>query len=71
MLANYFYLKRLPELSETVSLNQGTMIGQSCIIYSETSDRGPSEIGTVYNRPLYKGHCLRFQTFILLILTTS
>ena len=22
---------------------------------------GPSEIGTVYNKPLYKGHCLRSQ----------
>ena len=25
-------------------------------MYSETSDNGPSEIGTQYNRPLYKGH---------------
>ena len=28
-------------------------------VYSKTSDSGPSEIGTVYNRPLYKGHSLR------------
>ena len=33
--------------------------------YSKTSDSGPSEIGTVYNRPLYKGHCLRSQIFTL------
>ena len=30
-----------------------------------TSDGGPSEIGIVYNRPLYKGHCLRSQLFTL------
>ena len=24
-------------------------------IYSQTSDSGPSEIGTQYNKPLYKG----------------
>ena len=29
--------------------------------YSKTSDRGPSEIGTVYNRPLYEGHSRRGQ----------
>ena len=29
--------------------------------YSETSDSGPSEKGTQYERPLYKGHCLRSQ----------
>ena len=28
-------------------------------IYSETSDSGPSEKGTQYKRPLYKGHCSR------------
>ena len=32
--------------------------------YSETSDSGPSEIGTLYNRPLYKGHCLRSQKLL-------
>ena len=32
-------------------------------IYSKTPNRVPSEIGTVYK--FYKGHCLRFQTFIL------
>ena len=39
-------------------------------IYSGTSDSGPSEIGTLYNKPLYKGHCSRsmpysFSTLIL------
>ena len=29
--------------------------------YSGTSDSGLSEIGTLYNKPLYKGHCLRSQ----------
>ena len=33
--------------------------------YSKTSNSGPFEIGTVYNGPLYKGHCLRFQIFTL------
>ena len=28
---------------------------------SGTSDSGPFEIGTLYNKPLYKGHCLRSQ----------
>ena len=30
-------------------------------VYSvcRTSDSGPSEIGTQYDRPLYKGHCSR------------
>ena len=37
--------------------------------YSETSDSGPSKIGTVYNIPLYKGHCLRSQMFTLPILS--
>ena len=41
-------------------------------MYSETSNRGLSEIGTVCNRPLCKGHCSRFQIFILPnIFTTS
>ena len=31
--------------------------------YSKTSDSGPSEIGTVYIKPLYKVHCLRSQIF--------
>ena len=33
------------------------------VIHGKTSDSGPSEaeIETVYNRPLYKGHYLRFQ----------
>ena len=35
------------------------------IEYSKTSDSGSSEIGTVYNRSLYKGHCLRSQIFTL------
>ena len=38
-----------------------------CItIYSGTSDSGPSEIGTQYNRPLYKGHRSRSQKFVSL-----
>ena len=32
--------------------------------YSGTSDSGASEIGTVYNEALYKGHCLRSQIYI-------
>ena len=36
------------------------------IVISQTSNRRTSEIGTVYNRPLYKGHCSRFQIFITL-----
>ena len=31
------------------------------IVYRETSDSEPSEIGTQYNRPLYKEHRLRPQ----------
>ena len=34
--------------------------------YSGTSDSGPSEIGTQYNRPLYKGHSSRSQKFVSL-----
>ena len=34
-------------------------------MYSGTSDSGPSEMGTVCNRALYKGHCLRSQIFTL------
>ena len=30
-----------------------------------TSNSGPSKIGTVYNRPLYKGRCLRSQVVTL------
>ena len=33
----------------------------NCLIYSRTSDSGPSEEGTLYVRPLYKGHCPRSQ----------
>ena len=33
--------------------------------YSGTFDSGLSEIGTVYNKPLYKRHCLRSQIFTL------
>ena len=29
--------------------------------YSRTSNEGPSEKGTLYVRPLYKGHCLESQ----------
>ena len=31
------------------------------LVYSQTSDSGPSEIGTQYNKPLYKGHFSRSQ----------
>ena len=27
------------------------------MVYSGTSNKGPSEKGTLYVRPLYKGHC--------------
>ena len=30
-------------------------------VYSQTSNSGPSEIGTQYNKPLYKGHFSRSQ----------
>ena len=30
-------------------------------LYSGTSDSGPSEIRTLYDKPLYKGHCSRSQ----------
>ena len=33
------------------------------VYYSGTSVSGPSEIGTHYNRPLYKGHRARSQKF--------
>ena len=32
-------------------------------VYSQTSDSGPSEIGTQYNKPLYKGRFSRSQIF--------
>ena len=31
------------------------------MVYSQTSDSGPSEIGTQYNKALYKGHFSRSQ----------
>ena len=39
--------------------------------YSNPSDSGPSEIGTLYNKPLYKRHCLRSQklhTLLIIVL---
>ena len=35
--------------------------------YSQTSDSGPSEIGTQYNKPLYKGRFSRSQIIMVLI----
>ena len=35
----------------------------------KTFNRGPSDIGTVYNRPLYNGHRLRFQIFTFSIVS--
>ena len=35
--------------------------------YSGTFDSGPSEIGTLYNKPLYKGHCSRSQKLHALV----
>ena len=32
--------------------------GENTADYSETSNGGPTEIGTKYNRPLYKGNRL-------------
>ena len=29
--------------------------------YSRTSNKGPSEKGTLYVKPLYRGHCLESQ----------
>ncbi len=37
-------------------------------IYSKTSDSGPSEIGTLYNKPLNKGRFSRSQIIGLLII---
>ena len=42
---------------------------QDEVCISKTSDSGPSEIETVYNRPLNKGHCLRSQIFTLPIVS--
>ena len=39
------------------------MEGFHCI-YSGASGSGPSEIGTLYNKPLYKGHCSRSQNYM-------
>ena len=39
-------------------------------VYSGTSDSQPSEIGTVYNSPLYEGHCLRSQIFTFPIVSS-
>ena len=33
--------------------------------HSVSDQSGTSEIGTVYNKPLYKRHCSRSQTFTL------
>ena len=38
-----------------------SLINYVACIYSGTSDCGPSEIGTQYNRLLYKGHSSRFK----------
>ena len=35
-------------------------------VYSKASDSGPSEIGTVYNKPLNKGHCLGLGRYLVL-----
>ena len=35
-------------------------------VYSGSSDSGPSDEGTQYNRPLYKGHRLSSQKFVSL-----
>ena len=39
--------------------SQGTAL--ACPVYSETTDSGPSEIGTQYNKPLNKGRFSRSQ----------
>ena len=44
---------------------RASLLQLQCYYYSKTSDSGPSDIGTVYNRPLYKGHCLWSQIFTL------
>ena len=44
---------------------------QYYILYVKLLISGPSEIGTAYNRPLYKGHCLRSKIFILPVLHPS
>ena len=33
------------------------------MVYSETSNSRPSEIGTQYDRPLYKGRCSRSHNY--------
>ena len=49
-------------ISQPTALTRGDST-LSPLVYSKTSDSGPSKIGTVYNRPLYKGHCSRSQIF--------
>ena len=44
-------VKAIPEYADQMVLSK----------YSRTSDSGPSEKGTLYVRPLYKGHCPRSQ----------
>ena len=71
MISSYEFIICMPELKlrnrgkHTLILvshtNQVNL--KQDIIYSGTSDSGPSEIGTHYNRPLYKGHRSRSQKF--------
>ena len=44
-----------------VSLYYSKGTALACPVYSETSDSGPSEIGTQYNKPLNKGRFSRSQ----------
>ena len=43
-----------------LSIHVLIIVGQH-YMYSGTSDSGPFEIGTLYNKPLYKGYCSRPQ----------
>ena len=62
---------------ENISLNSALLLNEfrvtirsaiknhiATVLYSGTTDSGPSEIGTQYNRPLYKGHSSRSQIFV-------
>ena len=63
-----------------ITINVGSIMLVNMIIlcivtcmFNRASDSGPFEKGTLYIRPLYKGHCFRFQnsTFPIVLIRTS
>ena len=59
------------DMSKCGTSQEGKLAIDCVWYYSKTSDSGPSDIGTVYNRPLNKVHCLRSQIFTLPIAFTT